>query len=46
MHCVFAYPVIKQVEHSFGWKVHRQIHGKETANWFVMKDLKLTFHLC
>ncbi len=23
-----------------------QIHGKETANWFVMKDLKFTRHSC
>lgn len=23
MHCIFLYPVIKQVEHSFGWRVHR-----------------------
>ncbi len=23
MHCIFVYPVIKQVEHNFGRRVHR-----------------------
>ncbi len=30
MHCIFVYPVIKH-----GGKTDRQIHGKETVNWFV-----------
>ncbi len=38
MHCIFVFPVIKQVEHSDRGYTDRQIRGKETANWFVMKD--------
>ncbi len=33
MHCVFVYPVFKQLEHSLdGGYMDRQIHGKETAS--------------
>ncbi len=42
MYCIFVYLVITQVEHLDGGYTDRQIYGKETVNWFVMKDLKFT----
>ncbi len=35
MYRLFVYPVIKQVEHLDGGYTDRQIHEKETVNWFV-----------
>ncbi len=42
MYCVFVYSVIKQVEHSFGWRVHRSSHSRKRDGKLVcslMKDL-------